>query len=76
LPDLLFALPVSEFGLKGALPAQLRAEASLTVRWIAQPPGTGTRGHLNHLPYDSNRSGPVRTVTPVYSAARDTQTIS
>ena len=36
---------------KVALAAQLRAETTLTVAWIAERLEMGTRGHLNHLLY-------------------------
>ena len=34
---------------KVALAARLRAETTMTVGWIAERLGMGTRGHLNHL---------------------------
>ena len=37
--------------VKVALAARLRAETTLTVGWIAERLGMGTRGHLNHLLY-------------------------
>lgn len=42
---------------KVALAARLRAETTLTVRWIAERLGMGTRGHLNHLLYRRRKSG-------------------
>ena len=36
---------------KVALAARLRAETTMTVGWIAERLGMGTRGHLNHLLY-------------------------
>ena len=41
---------------KVALAARLRAETTLTVRWIAQRLEMGTRGHLNHLLYRRRKS--------------------
>ena len=32
-----------------AVAARLRAETTMTVGWIAERLGMGTRGHLNHL---------------------------
>jgi hypothetical protein len=43
--------------VKVALAARLRAETTLTVDWIAERPGMGTRGHLNHLLYRRRKSG-------------------
>ncbi len=40
-----------------ALAARWRAETTLTVGWIAERLATGTRGHLNHLPYRLRKSG-------------------
>jgi hypothetical protein len=34
-----------------ALAARLRAETTMTLGWIAERLGMGTRGHLNHLLY-------------------------
>lgn len=42
---------------KVALAAQLRAETTLTVGWIAERLEMGTRGHLNHLLYRRRKSG-------------------
>jgi hypothetical protein len=42
---------------KVALAVRLRAETTLTVRWIAERLGMGTRGHLNHLLYPRRKSG-------------------
>jgi hypothetical protein len=36
---------------KVALAARLRAETTMSVGWIAERLGMGTRGYLNHLPY-------------------------
>lgn len=36
---------------KVALAARLRAETTMTVVWIAERLGMGTRGYLNHLLY-------------------------
>jgi putative transposase len=43
--------------VKVALAARLRAETTLTVGWIAERLGMGTRGHLNHLLYRRRKSG-------------------
>ena len=42
---------------KVALAARLRAETTLTVGWIAERLGMGTRGHLNHLLYRQRKAG-------------------
>ena len=42
---------------KVALAARLRAETTLTVGWIAERLGMGTRGHLNHLLYRLRKPG-------------------
>lgn len=42
---------------KVALAARLRAETTLTVGWIAERLGMGTRGHLNHLLYRWRKAG-------------------
>lgn len=42
---------------KVALAARLRAETTLSVGWIAERLGMGTRGHLNHLLYRRRRTG-------------------
>ena len=42
---------------KLALAARLRAETTMTVGWIAERLGMGTRGHLNHLLYRRRKSG-------------------
>ena len=42
---------------KVAMAARLRAETTMTVGWIAERLGTGTRGHLNHLLYRQRKSG-------------------
>jgi REP element-mobilizing transposase RayT len=44
-------------GEKVALAARLRAETTMTVGWIAERLGMGTRGHLNHLLYRRRKSG-------------------
>jgi hypothetical protein len=36
------------YSVKVALAARLRAEATMTVRWIAERLAMGTRGYLNH----------------------------
>jgi REP element-mobilizing transposase RayT len=41
---------------KVALAARLRAETTMTVGWIAERLGMGTRGHLNHLLYRRRQS--------------------
>jgi hypothetical protein len=41
---------------KVALAARLRAETMMTVGWIAERLGMGTRGHLNHLLYRRRKS--------------------
>jgi len=41
---------------KVALAARLRAETTMTVGWIAERLGMGTRGHLNHLLYRRRKS--------------------
>jgi hypothetical protein len=40
-----------------ALAARLRAETTMTVAWIAERLGTGSRGYLNHLLYRRRKSG-------------------
>ncbi len=42
---------------KVALAARLRAETTMTVGWIAERLGMGTRGYLNHLLYRQKKSG-------------------
>ena len=42
---------------KVALAARLRAESTMTVGWIAERLGMGTRGYLNHLLYRRRKSG-------------------
>jgi len=42
---------------KVALAARLRAETTMTVGWIAERLGMGTRGHLNHLLYRRRKFG-------------------
>ena len=42
---------------KVALAARLRVETTLTVGWIAERLGMGTRGYLNHLLYRQRKSG-------------------
>ena len=42
---------------KVALAARLRAETTLTVGWIAERLGMGTRGHLNNLLYRKRKRG-------------------
>jgi hypothetical protein len=37
--------------VKLALAARLRAETTVTVKWLAEHPQMGTPGHLNHLLY-------------------------
>jgi len=44
-------------GEKVALAARLRAETTMTVGWIGERLGMGTRGYLNHLLYRRRRSG-------------------
>ena len=39
------------------LAARLRAETTLTVRWIAERLAMGTRGHLNQLLYRKRKIG-------------------
>ena len=43
--------------VKVALAARLRAETTMTVGWIAERLGMGTRGHLNHLLYRRRKAG-------------------
>jgi len=43
--------------VKVALAVRLRAETTLTVQWIAERLGMGTRGHLNHLLYRKRKTG-------------------
>ena len=43
--------------VKVALAVRLRAETTLTVKWIAERLGMGTRGHLNHLLYRKRKTG-------------------
>jgi REP element-mobilizing transposase RayT len=42
---------------KVAVAARLRAETTMTVGWIAERLGMGTRGYLNHLLYLRRKSG-------------------
>ena len=42
---------------KVALAARLRVETTMTVGWIAERLGMGTRGYLNHLLYRQRKSG-------------------
>jgi len=42
---------------KVALAARLRAETTMTVGWIAERLGMGSRGYLNHLLYRQRQSG-------------------
>jgi REP element-mobilizing transposase RayT len=42
---------------KVALAARLRAETTMTVGWIAERLGMGSRGYLNHLLYRQRKSG-------------------
>ena len=46
---------------KVRLAARLRAESTVTVSWIAQRLGMGTRGHLAHLLYRNAESSSERT---------------
>ena len=41
---------------KVALAARLRAETTMTVGWIAERLGMGSRGYLNHLLYRRRKS--------------------
>ena len=41
---------------KLALAERLRAETTMTVGWIAERLGMGTRGHLNHLLYRQRKA--------------------
>ena len=43
--------------VKVALAARLRTETTMTVGWIAERLGMGTRGYLNHLLYRRRKSG-------------------
>ena len=43
--------------MKVALAARLRAETTMTVGWIAERLGMGSRGYLNHLLYRQRKSG-------------------
>jgi hypothetical protein len=40
-----------------ALAARLRAETTMTVRWVAERLTMGTRGYLNHLLYRRRKLG-------------------
>ena len=42
--------------VKVALAVRLRVETTLTVGWIAERLGMGTRGHLNHLLYRQRKT--------------------
>ena len=42
--------------VKVALAVRLRAETTMTVGWIAERLGMGTRGHLNHLLYRQRKA--------------------
>jgi hypothetical protein len=44
---ILASVPLQLFACHMALAARLRAETTLTVGWIAERFGMGTRGHLN-----------------------------
>jgi hypothetical protein len=39
-----------------AVAARLRAETTMTMGWIAERLGMGTRSHLNHLLYRGRKS--------------------
>ena len=41
---------------KVAVAARVRAETTMTVRWIAEHLGMGSRGYLNHLLYRRRKS--------------------
>jgi hypothetical protein len=43
--------------VKGALAARLRAETTMTVRWIAERLAMGTRDYPNHLLYRRRKLG-------------------
>ena len=43
--------------MKAALAARLRAETTMTVRWIAEHLVMGTRGYLNHHLYRRRELG-------------------
>ena len=43
--------------VKVALAARLRAETTMTARWIAERLAMGTRGYLNHLLYRRRKLG-------------------
>ena len=43
--------------MKVALAAHLRAETTMTVRWVAERLTMGTRGYLNHLLYRRGKLG-------------------
>ena len=47
---------------KVALAARLRAETTMTVGWIAERLGMGTRDHLNHLLYRRQEDGRVAAI--------------
>ena len=42
--------------VKRAVATRLRVETTMTVRWIAERLGMGSRGHLNHLLYRQRKS--------------------
>ena len=43
--------------VKLVLAARLRAETTMTVRWVAERLALGTRGYLNHLLYRRRKLG-------------------
>ena len=43
--------------VKVALAARLRAETTMTARWIVERLAMGTRGYLNHLLYRRRKLG-------------------
>ena len=49
--------PDQEDPAKVAMAARLRAETTMTVDWIAERLGMGSRGYLNHLLNRQRKSG-------------------
>ncbi len=41
---------------KVSLAARLRAETTMTVEWVAEHLGVGSRGYLNHLLYKRRKA--------------------
>jgi hypothetical protein len=64
--------------VKVALAARLRAEATMTVRWIAERLTMGTRGYLNHSLYRRRKLGgeyPISRTDPFLTPFPETRPI-